>query len=104
MLSVTASRRAGDRVLDDDSRDWLRCLADDGQDGRSQIERDRRLAQLHGMLVRRHGRSCGGAAIPRSGSGTRRRIGYLTGSGWTRRGTLSRLSLPRHWVPLPRGD
>jgi RNA polymerase sigma-70 factor, ECF subfamily len=51
MLSVTASRSAGDRVLDDDSRDWLRCLADDSQDGRSRIERDRCLAQLHGMLV-----------------------------------------------------
>jgi RNA polymerase sigma-70 factor, ECF subfamily len=52
MLSVTASRSAGDRLLDDESRDWLRCLANDGQDGRSRIERERCLAQLHGMLVR----------------------------------------------------
>ena len=52
MLSVTASRRAGDRRLDDESRDWWRCLANDGQDGGSRIERERCLAQLHGMLVR----------------------------------------------------
>ena len=52
MLSMTASRSPGDRLLDDESRDWLRCLADDGQDGPSRIERDRCLAQLHGMLVR----------------------------------------------------
>jgi RNA polymerase sigma-70 factor, ECF subfamily len=66
MLAVTASqpgyetsqahgavgRGAGDRLLDDESCDWLRCLADDGQDGRSRIERERCLTQLHGMLVR----------------------------------------------------
>ena len=44
MLSVTASRSAGYRVLDEESRDWLRCLADDGQDGRSRIELSRFLA------------------------------------------------------------
>jgi RNA polymerase sigma-70 factor (ECF subfamily) len=48
----TAGRSAGDRLLDDESREWLRCLADGGQGGRSQIERERCLAQLHGMLVR----------------------------------------------------
>jgi RNA polymerase sigma-70 factor (ECF subfamily) len=51
MLSVTASR-PGSRLLDDESRDWLRCLADDGQGDRSPIERERCLAELHGMLVR----------------------------------------------------
>ncbi len=30
----------------------LRCLADDGRDGRSRIERESCLARLHGMLVR----------------------------------------------------
>jgi len=41
-----------DRAFDEESREWLRCLADDGRDGRSRIERDRYLARLHGMLVR----------------------------------------------------
>ena len=48
----TAGQGAGGRLLDDESCDWPRCLADDGQDGRSRIERERCLAQLHGMLVR----------------------------------------------------
>jgi RNA polymerase sigma-70 factor (ECF subfamily) len=48
----TADRSAGNRPLDDESREWLRCLADHGQDGRGRIERERCLAQLHGMLVR----------------------------------------------------
>jgi RNA polymerase sigma-70 factor, ECF subfamily len=39
-------------VLDEESREWLRCLADDGRDGRGRIERERCLARLHGMLVR----------------------------------------------------
>ena len=66
MPAVTASRpgyemsqaygrarpSAGERLLDDESREWLRCLAGDGQNGRSRIERERCLAQLHGMLVR----------------------------------------------------
>ena len=66
MLAVTASRpgykvsqahgpagrRACARLLDDESREWLRCLADDGHGGRGGIERERCLAQLHGMLVR----------------------------------------------------
>ena len=47
-----ASRSAGDYLLDDESREWLRCLADDGQDGRRRIAREHCLAELHGMLVR----------------------------------------------------
>jgi RNA polymerase sigma-70 factor, ECF subfamily len=48
----TASGSAGDRLLDEESREWLRCLADDGRDGRARIERERCLARLHDMLVR----------------------------------------------------
>jgi len=36
----------------EESREWLRCVADDGRAGCSQIERERCLARLHGMLVR----------------------------------------------------
>ena len=39
-------------LLDEESRAWLRCLADGGGDGRSRIERERCLAQLHGLLLR----------------------------------------------------
>jgi RNA polymerase sigma-70 factor, ECF subfamily len=42
---------AGDRPLDEESREWLRCLAADGRDGRDLIERERCLARLHSMLV-----------------------------------------------------
>jgi RNA polymerase sigma-70 factor, ECF subfamily len=56
---VTASRSgsgaehtAGDRRLDEESREWLRCLARAGRDGRGRIEREHCLARLHGMLVR----------------------------------------------------
>jgi len=52
-------RSGGDRVLDEESREWLRCLADDSrdgrsriEDGRSRIERERCLARLHDMLLR----------------------------------------------------
>lgn len=48
----TAGGSLGDRLLDEESREWLRCLADDGRDGRSRIERESCLARLHGMLVR----------------------------------------------------
>jgi RNA polymerase sigma-70 factor, ECF subfamily len=40
------------RWLDEESREWLRCLAGDGRDGRARIERERCLARLRGMLVR----------------------------------------------------
>jgi hypothetical protein len=46
-------RSDGDRVLDEESREWLRCLADDGLDGhgRSRIERERCLARLQTALL-----------------------------------------------------
>jgi RNA polymerase sigma-70 factor (ECF subfamily) len=50
--SRVAGRGAGDRLPDEESRAWLRCLADDDRDGRHRLERERCLAQLHGMLVR----------------------------------------------------
>lgn len=42
---------AGGRLLDEESREWLWCLAGDGRDGFSRIERERCLARLHAMLV-----------------------------------------------------
>jgi RNA polymerase sigma factor (sigma-70 family) len=45
---------AGGRPLDEESREWLRCLAADGRDGRdgrARIERERCLARLHSMLL-----------------------------------------------------
>ena len=48
----TTAASADDRPLDGQSREWFWCLADDGQDGRRQIERESCLLRLHGMLVR----------------------------------------------------
>ncbi len=48
----TAGGSVSDRLLDEESREWLLCLGDDGRDGRSRIERESCLARLHGMLVR----------------------------------------------------
>jgi len=39
-------------VLDEESRAWLRCLANEDGDGRSRIERERCLVELHDMLLR----------------------------------------------------
>jgi RNA polymerase sigma-70 factor, ECF subfamily len=47
-----AGASAGGRLLDEESGEWLRCLAGGGGDGRGRMERERCLARLHGMLVR----------------------------------------------------
>ena len=39
-------------VLDDESREWLRCLAVTGRDGRHTAEREEALARLHDLLLR----------------------------------------------------
>ena len=53
MVTTGSGQSGGDRVLDEESRDWLRCLADDdGRDGRSRIERERCLEDLHRVLLR----------------------------------------------------
>jgi hypothetical protein len=39
-------------VLDEESREWLRCLAGTGRDGRHTVEREEALARLHELLLR----------------------------------------------------
>ena len=39
-------------VLDEESREWLRCLAGTGRDGRHTAEREEALARLHELLLR----------------------------------------------------
>jgi RNA polymerase sigma-70 factor, ECF subfamily len=38
--------------LDEESREWLRCLAGTGRDSRSNAEREQALARLHDLLLR----------------------------------------------------
>ena len=48
MGAVSLSNRGS---LDEESREWLRCLAGTGREGRSTADRDQALARLHKLLL-----------------------------------------------------
>ena len=50
--STAAGRVSSRGSLDEDSREWLRCLAGTGGDTRSAAEREQALARLHQLLLR----------------------------------------------------
>src|SRR6266700_1844971 len=55
-MSLAGSANAGTvssrGPLDEESREWLRCLSGTGRDARSNAERERALARLHELLLR----------------------------------------------------
>ena|SRR6266851_4180184 len=50
--STTARRGSIRGPLDEESREWLRCLAGTGRDARGTAEREQALARLHELLLR----------------------------------------------------
>src|SRR6266851_6189597 len=50
--STTARRGSSRGPLDEESREWLRCLAGTGRDSRGTGERQQALARLHDLLLR----------------------------------------------------
>ena len=50
--STAAGSVSSSGALDEESREWLRCLAGTGRDARSRAERERALARLHELLLR----------------------------------------------------
>ena len=53
LAQSTAAGRASSRgSLDEESREWLRCLSGTGENGRGTAEREQALARLHELLLR----------------------------------------------------
>src|SRR5260370_19593585 len=50
--STTAGRGSIRGPLDEESREWLRCLAGTGRDARGTAEREQALARLHELVLR----------------------------------------------------
>src|SRR5260370_28912366 len=48
----TAGKVSSRGSLDEESREWLRCLSGTGRDGRGTAEREQALARLHDLLLR----------------------------------------------------
>src|SRR6266851_856515 len=50
--STAAGKVTSRGPLDEESREWLRCLSGTGRDGRGTAEREQALARLHDLLLR----------------------------------------------------
>src|SRR5712691_8382761 len=50
--STAAGKVSSRGPLDEESREWLRCLAGTGRDCRGTVERRQALARLHDLLLR----------------------------------------------------
>src|SRR6266849_9821677 len=50
--STAAGKVTSRGPLDEESREWLRCLSGTGRDGRGTAEREQAMARLHDLLLR----------------------------------------------------
>jgi len=69
---MTARNVSSRGPLDEESREWLRCLSGTGRDARGTVEREQTLARLHQMLLRAARAELGRRSLPSGVDGRER--------------------------------